>query len=99
MIVRKDGALQYPVLLTTKKKADIRDMSCATWRDVIAEVLQQYGHAVSLTEIYQSVEPHRKAQSNKFWKEKVRQTLHRYTDSFRQGDNGAWALCKGQKVA
>lgn len=95
MIVRKDGALQYPVLLTARKKADIRDMRCATWRDVIAEVLQQYGHAVSLVEIYQSVESHRKAQSNKFWKEKVRQTLHRYSDSFRQDGDGTWMLCKG----
>lgn len=94
MIVRKDGVLQYPVLLTTRKKADIRDMRCATWRDVIAEVLQQYGHAASLAEIYQSVEPHRRAQSNKFWKEKVRQTLHSYPNSFCQTDDGAWTLRK-----
>lgn len=99
MIVHKDGALQYPVLLTAKKEADIRDMRCATWRDVIAEVLQQYGHAASLTDIYQSVEPHRKAQSNKFWREKVRQTLHSYPNSFCQNGDGAWTLCKGQKVA
>lgn len=94
MIVRKDAALQYPVLLTAKRKTDIRDMRCATWRDVIVEVLQQYGHAVSLTEVYKAVEPHKKAQANKFWREKVRQTLHIYKNSFEQGKDDRWSLKK-----
>lgn len=93
MIVRKDDSLVYPVLLTRKSQADIRDMKCATWRDVVAEVLAQYGQrSVPLAEIYRAVEPHKRAQESKYWKEKVRQTLHAYANSFAQEKDGTWAL-------
>ena len=56
LVVRKDNALIYPILFTTEKKLDIRDMPGATWRDVVAAVLTEKKEAVSLEEIYKEVD-------------------------------------------
>lgn len=92
MIVRKDSPLLVPVLVTCKGTQDVRDMQDATWRDVVAAVLEHSKGAVSLTYLYGQIEPHRKAKANKWWKEKVRQTLQRYPEHFVSMGTGQWAL-------
>ena len=92
MIVRKDNALICPVLISEKKQVDIRDIPGATWRDVVAAVLEQCKEPVTLTFLYEQIEPHKKAQANKWWKEKIRQTLQYHPEHFQHMDRGLWKL-------
>ena len=91
MIVRKDNPLMIPVLITKRMESDIRDMSGATWRDVVASVMEEKG-SVPLSYLYEQLESYKKAKRNKWWKEKVRQTLQLYPDCFCQTDRGMWKL-------
>ena len=92
MIVRKDTPLLVPVIVAKEIKADIRDMAGATWRDVVAAVLEECTEAVTLTYIYEQIEPHKKAQNNKHWREKIRQTLQINPNHFHHTDRGMWVL-------
>ena len=92
MIVRKDTPLLVPVIVAKEIKADIRDMAGATWRDVVAAVLEECTEAVTLTYLYEQIEPHKKAQKNKHWREKIRQTLQINPNHFHHTDRGMWVL-------
>ena len=92
MIVRKDTPLLVPVIVAKEIKADIRDMAGATWRDVVAAVLEECTEAVTLTYLYEQIEPHKKAQNNKHWREKIRQTLQINPNYFHHTDRGMWVL-------
>ena len=92
MIVRKDTPLLVPVIVSKEIKADIRDMAGVTWRDVVAAVLEECTEAVTLTYIYEQIEPHKKAQNNKHWREKIRQTLQINPNHFHNTDRGMWVL-------
>ena len=92
MIVRKDNPLVIPILTTKKIEADVRDMKGTTWRDVVAGVLESCQNAVSLNYIYEQVESHKKAQENKWWREKVRQTLQINPQFFYKTERGMWGV-------
>lgn len=92
MVVRKDSPLLIPVLMANKAEIDIRDMSGATWRDVIAAVMEQCKEPVTLTFLYEQIEPHKKARANKWWKEKIRQTLQINPTHFSHDGRGMWSL-------
>lgn len=92
MILRKDMPLVYPILMTQPVEKDIRDMRGATWRDVVAAVLEACPEPVSLAYIYEQIEPHKKAQTNKWWKEKIRQTLQINPMHFTHDGRGLWSL-------
>ena len=92
MIVRKDTPLLVPVIVAKEIKADIRDMTGTTWRDVVAAVLEECTEAVTLTYLYEQIEPHKKAQNNKHWREKIRQTLQINPNHFHNTDRGMWVL-------
>ena len=92
MIVRKDTPLLVPVIVAKEIKADIRDMAGATWRVVVAAVLEECTEAVTLTYLYEQIEPHKKAKNNKHWREKIRQTLQINPNHFHHTDRGMWVL-------
>lgn len=92
MIVRKDNSLVIPVLQVKRIEADVRDMRGTTWRDVVAGVLESCSDAVSLNYIYEQVELHKKARDNKFWREKVRQTLQINPQFFYSTERGMWGV-------
>jgi len=92
MVVRKDTPLLVPVIVAKEIKADIRDMAGTTWRDVVAAVLEECTEAVTLTYLYEQIEPHKKAQNNKHWREKIRQTLQINPNHFHHTDRGMWVL-------
>ena len=94
MIVRKDDSLCIPVILPQKVDADIRDMQGATWRDVVAAVLEQCDEPVPLTILYEKLQSHKRVQKTKYWKEKIRQTLQYNPNHFMQVDRGVWAIKK-----
>ncbi len=92
MIVRKDSPVLIPILMTQSSTVDIRDMPGATWRDVVAAVLEQCKEPVALSFLYEQIEPHKKAQTNKWWKEKIRQTLQINPMHFTHDGRGLWSL-------
>jgi hypothetical protein len=93
LIVRKDNGLAVPIMLTRTVQTDIRDLENTTWKDVVAGVLADYGQEVELARVYEKVDGHKKAENNKHWKEKVRQTLHAHPGIFIQKDE-KWRLAK-----
>lgn len=92
MIVKKDAPVLIPILTTKRIETDIRDMPGATWRDVVAAVLENCPDAVTLSYLYEKIEPYKKAKGNQWWKEKIRQTLHLYTDFFEKKEKGLWGM-------
>ena len=73
---------------------DMRDMPGATWRDIVAGVLESCNGCASLEEIYRQVEGHKRAQTHQWWKEKVRQTLQINPRIFEKAEKGVWRLIR-----
>ena len=94
MIVRKDEPMLIPILAVKRKTVDIRDMQGATWKDIVAAVLETHSDAVSLEYIYKEVENHKKTKTNQWWKEKIRQTLQINPKHFERTERGMWKLIK-----
>lgn len=94
LIVRKDNPLIIPIIQVKKKDVDIRDMEGASWRDIVAAVLEQHDDAVSLESLYQEIEPYKKTKTNQWWKEKIRQTLQINPKYFLRTGRGMWKLVK-----
>lgn len=94
LILRKAAPLTYPILVTCATEVDIRDMPGATWKDVVADALAHCGGHAGLEELYAEVGNYKRAAKNKFWKEKVRQTLQYYPKLFSSSGRGSWELMK-----
>lgn len=92
LIVRKDAPLVFPILQTQNTSIDVRDMPNATWKDIVASVLETCDFEASLSVLYEKIAPYKKAKESKFWKEKVRQTLQVYTNYFHSPARGVWQL-------
>ena len=67
-------------------------MPGATWRDVVAAVLEEKTEAVPLSYLYEQLAEHKKAKQNKWWKEKIRQTLQINPMHFSHDGRGLWSL-------
>lgn len=93
MICRKDGELYIPVITTSHRSTDIRDIHSATWKDVVLETMRSIGSCCSLDDIYASLANHKRAKTNSNWQAKVRQTLQRYPNLFQHVQRGVWSLC------
>ena len=94
LLLRKDMPLCYPILMTQVRKGDIRDMPGATWKDILADAMEDTNGELDLASIYQMVEKYRRAQTQRYWKDKVRQTLQMYPNLFCSSRRGSWALKK-----
>ncbi len=94
LIVRKDAPLLVPVMLTQKGAVDIRDMEAASWKDIVAAVLEACGEAVSLAYLNEKIGPYKRAQKSRWWKEKIRQTLQDHPSLFTHAGRGMWVLRK-----
>lgn len=92
MVVRKDDELCFPVMLPRTMQADIRDICCATWRDVVAAVMATKSGVWDLHSLYEAMADHRKTKDNSNWQAKIRQTLQLYPAVFAHAGRGAWRL-------
>lgn len=91
MVVRKDAAVIIPVTVTKKTEMDMRDTISATWRDVVAAVLEDAHREMTLSELYSKIDGHKKCQNNPHWKDKVRQVLQMYPQ-FKSTRVGVWKV-------
>ena len=89
VVLRKDEPMLILVTTTMKRMLDMRDSLNTTWRDTVLSVLQHYGKAMSLNELYEELAPHKKAKANPNWQAKIRQTVQdkRY---FRRTGRGCY---------
>ena len=94
LLIRKDAPLIYPALITYTRQTDIRDMTGATWRDIVADAMEDFRGATELEQIYLKVGQHQRTSEKPYWKEKVRQTLQYHTDIFSSPRRGVWMLNK-----
>ena len=94
LIVRKDAPKLIPILETRRLNVDVRDMVGATWKDIVAAVMEEHKGIISLSELYEKIEPYKKAQKNQYWREKIRQTLQLYKEYFQSPQRGMWCLRK-----
>lgn len=92
LILKKDSPVTFNINYNQSRLFDIRDMKKATWRDIIASLLEHQGSFMELSAIYQSLEGHRKTETNPHWKEKVRQTLNSNHAVFTSCARGVWGL-------
>lgn len=92
LIVRKDSPVMIPIIATKKMEVDIRDMLGATWKDIVSAVLEDSKIPVPLEYLYKKIEPYKKAKENRWWREKVRQTLYIHPNHFEHIENGMWQL-------
>lgn len=91
LIFRKNQIWYMPVRVTKLIDSDIRTRTIATWRDLVQGALEELGGQGSLQEIYTLLKGAKKAQKNKFWREKIRQTLQ-INKNFAQVERGVWRL-------
>lgn len=91
MVLKKETALIYDVIIPKISQFDMRDSMQTTWRDVIAAIMEDCNRPMSLKELYTKIEGHQKTVSNTHWKEKIRQTLQSYS-IFQHISSGIWAL-------
>lgn len=87
LILRKDSPVIFDVSLVNRQKYCIYDSLSITWKDLIANVLDESG-GLFLKDLYEKVSHSKKAQV-RFFKEKVRQTLYIHTTVFYK-ENNVW---------
>lgn len=94
LLLRKDEPLCYQILQTRRCEADIRDMANATWRDIVADAMEDFHGTAELEQIYLKVGEHHRTSTRIYWKEKVRQTLQYHKNLFTSPKRGVWSLVK-----
>ncbi|WP_018079320.1 TRM11 family SAM-dependent methyltransferase [Thiobacillus denitrificans] len=67
------------------------------WRQVVECALVRLGGVADLPEIYREIEGNQPTRTQ-FWREKVRQTLRRYSDLFQVVNTGRYALDSSRRV-
>lgn len=68
--------------------------SVGSWVDEVVKVIEKAGEAIHLDQLYRALESSPKAQRNRHWREKIRQTLQR--GPFEPLGDGVWALEQGR---
>ena len=92
MVLHKDAALVYQVVLPVRRNMDMRDSKAATWRDVLCSIMEENHRSMKLDDLYRAVDGHKRCETNPHWKEKIRQTLRIYPKVFTQLSDGSWKL-------
>ncbi|MED0652512.1 hypothetical protein P9246_10750 [Aeribacillus pallidus] len=91
LVFKKNQIWAVPLKLTKTYEFDLRNFENMTWRDLIQGALEFLGGEADLASIYEVIKDSKKAQKNKHWKEKVRQTLQIH-ENFVSKQRGKWML-------
>lgn len=89
LIIKKPSGYEIVFKVPILYKTDIRDSKTATWKDIVAAVMDKLGHEVSLDRIYDEIKDHDKCKANPNWQAKIRQTLQ--MGNFKNIKRGVWA--------
>lgn len=92
LILRKDFPLMLDFSINKKGRMDLRNCINITWKDLVADILEDLGGKSELNTIYKSLAGFKKTDNNENWKAKVRQTLQIHPKIFKNIDRGIWGL-------
>lgn len=95
LILRKDMPYILDFQMSKNVKLDIRDSLSVTWKDVVIAAMEQLNSSnVTLEQLYNEIEGHKKAENNAHWKDKVRQVLQQLRDIgiATNSSRGTWAM-------
>lgn len=90
LILKRDTPYIQTLKVTSNIDFDIRDSKIATWKDVIVSVFEKHRRALSLSELYNELEHHKKAKSNQYYKAKIRQIVQ--SQDFMRISSGLYEL-------
>lgn len=91
LIFNKNKIWIFNTKVTNTIKENIMNLTEITWRDLIQATLEFLNNKASVEQIYNILKESKKAQNNKFVREKIRQTLNKNKNFIKNGD--IWCLC------
>ncbi|MCC0697241.1 DNA modification methylase [Clostridioides sp. ES-S-0048-02] len=91
LVLRRNHPYMLNFSIVKKGVCDLRDSLSITWKDLVATVIEKLGKVARLEDIYKEIEGHKKCNSNKHWKEKIRQTLQ-INSIFTKLEKGVWGI-------
>lgn len=91
LVFKKNQVWSVALKRTFTKNFDLRQFQNITWRDLVQGAIEWLGGKATLSQIYEILEGSKKAQKNKHWREKIRQTLQTHKN-FTHIDRGVWGL-------
>lgn len=91
LIFKKNDIWVVNLKQTKDLKCNILNSKLATWRDLIQAALESLNGKATVDELYNMLKVSKKAENNKFVREKIRQTLNT-SSNFRKREN-KWILC------
>lgn len=91
LVFKKNEVWAVQLKRTFTQTFDLRQFKNITWRDLVQGAIEWLGGQARLQEIYNVIEGSKKAQKNKYWKEKIRQTLQIH-ENFYPIERGVWGL-------
>ncbi len=71
---------------------DVRELKNATWRDIVAAVIEDLGGKAPLSQIYEAVSSFKRAEDYPTVEEKIRQTVRINPKTFIPVSRGVYAL-------
>ena len=91
LIFKKSDHYIIRCTITKTIDLDTRTRTKMNWHSVVLNAMEKLGGNATLKQLYSEIEGHAKTQTNKHWREKIRQTLQIY-DDFRNVARGVYEL-------
>ena len=94
LIFKKNKIWVFNMKVTVTSQENIINATNITWRDLVQATIQFLKNKATVDEIYNILIKSKKAQNNKYVREKIRQTLNN-SSNFKKVEN-KWILCISQ---
>lgn len=69
-----------------------KDVDVLTWHHLIRSTMEQMGGEAKLTDLYDMLSEHPKAQNNTHYRERIRATIYEHRDQYVQTESGSYKL-------
>lgn len=90
-IFTKEHNMIFEINMAITLSERFRRIENFTWKNLLVSVFKKYKSSLTLSEIYKAVGNSYKTDTNRFWKEKIRQTLQLHKEFIRI-DRGSYYL-------
>lgn len=93
LILKRENPFIESLKITKNIEFNFLNSKNISWKDLIYSVFENSDEkTLKLNYLYEALKTSYKAKNNKFYKEKIRQTLYRYNNIFRKVENGKFQL-------
>lgn len=82
IIIKKNSPKIIPIIVSKRQEISIYSSKNITWRSLISSIIEILGGKATKEQIYLEVQKCKKAENNKFLKEKIRQIINMHKDEF-----------------